>query len=149
MSSRDPTAGQTSVDQWTPRRSDGQLRLSDLPTRVSSDADRCPYCGEDDEEVCRHVLEHHPEVILDRLDELVDGTSEMWTVDEEQRLPPSTADEDDTLSAKDLNVDPSGPPECANCGTTVSRDYVRVFSDDEDNTALQHCHACRSRSERY
>lgn len=42
-----------------------------------------------------------------------------------------------------------GPPECDNCGNVVSKDYVRVFSDDPENQTLQHCAKCRSRTERY
>ncbi|WP_157231337.1 DUF7563 family protein [Halostagnicola larsenii] len=42
-----------------------------------------------------------------------------------------------------------GPPQCQNCGTVVSRDYVRVFSDDPDNQRLQHCWNCKSRTQRY
>lgn len=40
-----------------------------------------------------------------------------------------------------------GPPECQNCGTVVSRDYARVFGNEDD--VLEHCWACASRMTRY
>lgn len=43
--------------------------------------------------------------------------------------------------------DESGSPRCENCGTVVTHAYVRVFG--ETNDELQHCHACKSRTERY
>ena len=36
---------------------------------------------------------------------------------------------------------------CQNCGNKVSRQYVRVFG--EANDRLQHCYACKSRTQRY
>lgn len=42
-----------------------------------------------------------------------------------------------------------GTPTCANCGQSVSHDYVRVFSDRRSNDSLQHCWRCKSRTERY
>lgn len=41
----------------------------------------------------------------------------------------------------------SGPPRCQHCNTPVSRDYHRVFSNDDG--VLEHCWSCASRTERY
>lgn len=45
------------------------------------------------------------------------------------------------------STDTGGPPTCDHCGTAVSRDYVRVFGDDDGR--LPHCWNCASRTQRY
>lgn len=42
---------------------------------------------------------------------------------------------------------PDGSPRCQNCGHPVSKAYVRVFGETNDD--LQHCYNCKSRTERY
>ena len=46
-----------------------------------------------------------------------------------------------------LSQDTTSTTHCKNCGEPVSRSYVRVFG--KTNEDLEHCHACKSRTERY
>lgn len=132
---------------------DDVLRFDDLPTRVASDAERCPYCGNSDDEVVRHVLEHHSWAVLERLDELTAQREDAGvpSLDGKPTLPPTTARTSPADGPGDAETytPTTGPPTCNNCGEPVSQDYVRVFSNDQDNETLQHCYQCRSRSERY
>lgn len=118
--------------------------------------DRCPYCG--DEIVSRqtHYLEAHPEIVEHRLQSRTQDADP--ALDEpDTPLTFNTGDEDDP-GPDDRPHDSFGEGDwtgeetlyrCENCNRPLSRDYVRVWREDDSSTTIDGCYNCRSRSQRY
>lgn len=134
-----------------------QTALPDFSFKLTAESPFCPFCGDRDANPIHHTLEHHPDVILDRLEELVadheqtitfasDGETTLF--EDEPDTNTDSPTRDDPTPGETLEYDSDGPPTCE-CGNTVSKDYLRVFSSDDGNDTLQHCYACKSRTERY